>query len=52
MSTHPTANPQDRYTVSSSVQSYLTAMQQEYPDMWNKLKILRSALANDYHCLC
>ncbi len=46
------ANQNNRYVISPSVKKYIKGIISEYPSLWNKLKELRSQLANDYHCLC
>lgn len=46
------SNPQDRFTLSSSVMKYATNMKDRFPLMHDSLKTVRSMLANDLSCLC
>lgn len=46
------SNPQDRFTLSQSVIHYMTDMKKEFPLMQDRLKSVRSMLANDLSCLC
>lgn len=46
------SNSQDRYNVSTAVETYMKTMSINYPQLAQKLKMLRSKLSNDLSCLC
>lgn len=46
------SNPQDRFRLSQSVMQYMSDMKKGFPLMHDRLKSVRSMLANDLSCLC
>lgn len=52
MKTKIVSNSKDRYKVSPAVEKYMKQILLQYPEINNKLKILRSTLSNDLSCLC
>lgn len=52
MQTKIVSNSEDRYKTSPAVEKYMQQLSVHYPEITNKLKILRSTLSNDLSCLC
>lgn len=52
MKTKLVSNSEDRYKISPAVEKYMKQLSAHYPEINDKLKILRSTLSNDLSCLC